>query len=45
MPLETRRIAMRSIEFDEEGVYRVTVTVADRSGFKKASIMVTVRSL
>jgi hypothetical protein len=45
MPLETRRIAMRSIEFDEEGVYRVTVTVADRSGFKKASTMVTVRSL
>lgn len=43
MPLETRRIAVRSIEFDEEGVFRVTVTVADRGGFKKASTLVTVR--
>ena len=42
MPLETRRIAMRTVEFDEESVYRVTVTVADRSGFKNASTMVTV---
>jgi hypothetical protein len=45
MPLETRRITTRSIEFDEEGVYRVTVTVADRSGVKKASTMVTAESL
>lgn len=44
MPLETRSIAMRIIEFDEEGVYMVTVTVADRSGFKNASTMVTVKS-
>ena len=36
---------MRNIEFDEEGVYRVTVTMADRSGIKNASTMVTVESL